>query len=69
VGLAQNLSALRALAGEGIQKGHMRLHAHNLALQAGVPPERAADVVQRMLAEGGEPSARRAAALWESMRG
>ncbi len=33
VGLAQNLSALRALATEGIQKGHMRLHQRNLALQ------------------------------------
>ena len=69
VGLAQNLSALRALAGEGIQKGHMRLHAHNLALQAGVPPERAHEVVQRMLAEGGEPTARRAAAMWDAMKG
>jgi hydroxymethylglutaryl-CoA reductase len=32
VGLAQNLAALKALAGEGIQKGHMALHASNLAL-------------------------------------
>jgi hydroxymethylglutaryl-CoA reductase len=32
VGLAQNLSALRALATEGIQKGHMRLHQKNLVL-------------------------------------
>ena len=67
VGLAQNLGALRALASEGIQKGHMRLHAHNLALQAGVPPARAAEVVARMLEEGGEPSARRAAAIWAEM--
>jgi hydroxymethylglutaryl-CoA reductase len=35
VGLAQNLGALRALAGEGIQRGHMRLHARNVAVQAG----------------------------------
>ncbi len=35
VGLAQNLSALRALAGEGIQEGHMRLHQANLALLRG----------------------------------
>jgi len=34
-GLAQNLSALRALAAEGIQSGHMRLHARNVAIQAG----------------------------------
>ncbi len=35
VGLAQNLGALRALASEGIQRGHMRLHARNIAVQAG----------------------------------
>mmetsp|Transcript_43488 Transcript_43488/g.41945 ORF Transcript_43488/g.41945 Transcript_43488/m.41945 type:complete len:127 (+) Transcript_43488:1447-1827(+) len=37
VGLAQNLAALRALSVEGIQKGHMNLHAKNVALKAGVP--------------------------------
>src|SRR5207244_8360483 len=35
VGLAQNFAALRALASEGIQKGHMRLHARRLAMSAG----------------------------------
>lgn len=35
VGLAQNLAALRALATEGIQKGHMALHARNIAVMAG----------------------------------
>lgn len=35
VGLAQNLSALRALSSEGIQEGHMRLHEANLALLKG----------------------------------
>ena len=35
VGLAQNLAALRALVAEGIQKGHMRLHARNMAVSAG----------------------------------
>ena len=40
VGLAQNLGALRALSAEGIQKGHMRLHARNFAVEAGaVGPE------------------------------
>jgi degradative hydroxymethylglutaryl-CoA reductase len=34
-GLAQNLSAIRALSAEGIQSGHMRLHARNVAIQAG----------------------------------
>ncbi len=37
VGLAQNFGALRALATEGIQKGHMTLHAKNIAIAAGVP--------------------------------
>jgi hydroxymethylglutaryl-CoA reductase len=35
VGLAQNISALRALSDEGIQPGHMRLHARNIAVAAG----------------------------------
>jgi len=35
VGLAQNLAALRALATEGIQKGHMALHARQVAMAAG----------------------------------
>ena len=35
VGLAQNMAALRALAAEGIQKGHMTLHARNIAILAG----------------------------------
>jgi len=35
VGLAQNLAALRALATEGIQKGHMALHARQVAVAAG----------------------------------
>ncbi|MCB9101135.1 MAG: hydroxymethylglutaryl-CoA reductase, degradative [Anaerolineales bacterium] len=43
-GLAQNLAALRALATEGIQTGHMRLHARQVALAAGA----SADQVQRI---------------------
>jgi hydroxymethylglutaryl-CoA reductase len=39
VGLAQNLAALRALATVGIQKGHMRLHARNIAAMAGAKGE------------------------------
>jgi len=35
VGLAQNMAALRALATEGIQRGHMALHARNIAVLAG----------------------------------
>lgn len=37
LGLAQNFSALKALVSLGIQKGHMKLHARNIALSAGVP--------------------------------
>jgi hydroxymethylglutaryl-CoA reductase len=69
VGLAQNLAALRALATEGIQRGHMRLHAHNLALAAGVPAERVDEVVAAMLSSGEEPSAAAARAAWERLSG
>ncbi|MDC8451999.1 MAG: hydroxymethylglutaryl-CoA reductase, degradative [Candidatus Nitrosotalea sp.] len=51
-GLAQNFSAIRALASEGIQKGHMKLHAQNIAASAGVPQERMAHVIQQMTREG-----------------
>lgn len=48
VGLAQNMGALRALSTEGIQKGHMRMHARNIALQAGASTSEITDVVQKM---------------------
>jgi hydroxymethylglutaryl-CoA reductase len=51
-GLAQNFSAIRALASEGIQKGHMKLHAQNIAASAGVPQEKMAHVIQQMTREG-----------------
>lgn len=51
VGLAQNLGALRALAHEGIQKGHMSLHARNLAIMAGASGELVDFVVERMVKE------------------
>ena len=38
-GLAQNYSAIRALSTEGIQKGHMKLHARNIASAAGATPD------------------------------
>ncbi len=50
-GLAQNYSAIRALATEGIQKGHMRLHARNLAAAAGATPEQIDKIVQKMIEE------------------
>ena len=49
VGLAQNLAALRALATEGIQRGHMTLHARNIALQAGASSSEIDLVVQSMI--------------------
>ena len=45
VGLAQNLGALRALATEGIQQGHMRMHSRNVAIQAGAQPHEVGAVV------------------------
>jgi len=51
VGLAQNLGALRALAHEGIQRGHMRLHAKNFAISAGATGEVVDLVVERMIEE------------------
>jgi len=51
VGLAQNFSAIRALATEGIQKGHMKLHAKNIAFAAGAKPEQMDKIVQKMVQE------------------
>jgi hydroxymethylglutaryl-CoA reductase len=51
VGLAQNLAALRALAHEGIQRGHMSLHARNVAITAGASGELINLIVQRMVEE------------------
>ena len=48
-GLAQNYSAIRALATEGIQKGHMRLHARNLAAAAGAKSDQIDLIVQKMV--------------------
>ena len=50
-GLAQNFGALRALATEGIQKGHMKLHARNLAAAAGAKAEQIDEIVQKMIHE------------------
>jgi len=51
-GLAQNFSAIRALASEGIQKGHMRLHARNIAVAAGAKSDKIDEVTKRMIKEG-----------------
>ena len=52
VGLAQNLAALRALATEGIQKGHMRLHARQVAMAAGANTEQVEPLAQALIAAG-----------------
>ena len=51
VGLCQNFAALRALASEGIQRGHMSLHARNVAVQAGAKCDFIELVAARMAAE------------------
>ena len=63
VGLAQNLAALRALATEGIQRGHMRLHARQVAIAAGANEQEIPLVVQRMTSEGVVRTDRAAAIL------
>ena len=51
VGLAQNLAALRALSNEGIQRGHMSLHARNIAVTAGAKDDMVEKVAERMVKE------------------
>lgn len=52
VGLIQNLAALKALVTEGIQRGHMKLHARNIAIMAGATPDMIDKVVEIMVKEG-----------------
>lgn len=52
VGLAQNFAALRALATDGIQRGHMRMHARQLALAAGAVGGQVRLVAQQLIDEG-----------------
>jgi len=67
VGLAQNLGALRALATEGIQRGHMALHARNIALVAGAMGAEI-DAVAKRIAEEKDVRTDRALALLEELR-
>lgn len=67
VGLAQNMAALRALATEGIQKGHMALHARNIAIVAGATGEEV-DKIATALAANHDVRVDRAKELLESMR-
>ncbi len=68
VGLALNMGALRALATEGIQRGHMALHARNIALVAGAVGDEV-DRVARQMADEKDVRTDRAVALLQEMRG
>ena len=50
-GLAQNLGAMRALATDGIQKGHMKLHVKNMAMTSGANESEMDELVQRIYAQ------------------
>jgi len=65
VGLAQNLAAIRALATEGIQRGHMQLHARQVALAAGAQGAEVDRVVECMVSEGAVHTKRAEAILRE----
>lgn len=52
VGLAQNFAAIRALAVEGIQKGHMSLHAKNIAIMAGAKDDEIDKISEKLISEG-----------------
>jgi len=51
VGLAENLASMRALVTEGIQSGHMKLHAKNVAIEAGAPESHVDEIAARMVEE------------------
>ncbi|MEZ4322435.1 MAG: hydroxymethylglutaryl-CoA reductase, degradative [Myxococcota bacterium] len=67
VGLAQNMGALKALATEGIQAGHMRMHARTVAATAGAEPREVPRITARLCVEG-DFSVERARALLDEMR-
>ncbi len=67
VGLASNLSAIRALATDGIQRGHMSLHARSVAVAAGASHEEV-ESLARQLVEGGRVNEDAARAILATMR-
>ncbi len=68
VGLAQNFAAIRALSTEGIQRGHMRMHARQIAVAAGASGAQVAQVVEQMIKENNiRPE--RARAIVEQLKG
>jgi hydroxymethylglutaryl-CoA reductase len=67
VGMASNLAALRAMASEGIQRGHMSLHARSVALGVGTPAD-LIDAVADELAKSRDVRPERAIAILEQLR-
>jgi hydroxymethylglutaryl-CoA reductase len=67
VGMASNLAALRALASEGIQRGHMSLHARSVALGAGATGEQV-ELIAAELAESGDVRPERATEILARLR-
>lgn len=67
VGLAQNFAALRALSTEGIQRGHMELHARNIAISAGADLE-IADKIAEIMVKEKNISFQRAKELMEKLK-
>jgi hydroxymethylglutaryl-CoA reductase len=68
VGLAQNFAALRALGTEGISKGHMKLHAKNLAVIAGAHTSDEIDRVTERMKAGGVYTVENAKKIFEEMK-
>ncbi len=52
LGLAQNFAALKAIVSEGIQRGHMKLHAENIAVQAGAKGDKIKEIAKLMINSG-----------------
>ena len=67
VGLAQNMASLRALSTEGIQKGHMALHARNIAISVGAKGQ-AVDKIAKALVAAGDVSVDKAKALLNAFK-
>ena len=67
VGLAQNMAAIRALASEGIQKGHMRLHARNIATMVGSEGSQI-DIVAKKISDENDVTVRRAKEILFSLK-
>jgi hydroxymethylglutaryl-CoA reductase len=67
-GLAQNLAALTSLAGDGLLKGHMQLHARNMALDAGATPAEVDALTLILRDEGGGVDRARVSSALASIR-